>query len=525
VPSDSISQQVFRQPAIRPAEYPIDILWTFDDAKADKTVVASPTNPSRPTMRNAIRSTDGRNISTQEWNSIKASARLVIDELFGLPDRGEASSRKTKKYFRTHHSRAWQLALEKLERLQPLLSLCADHWKAEKLIQSKLHKSRGTAIDFSDDADGTSDSDGPMEPSEPTMPRKRLKPQARDPAVIKRAKTSSHIIAPSSTLSTPIATSNHTPSGQDPIDTTYISVEPTVEHLEGKYPFFSCLTLKNFQSDVFRSHEFASIPLAKELMNEMKRDKSVQHGPPSPDILAFIERIESANPNDPNLSVDDNNEGWGHAQFAFGNLKQTLTDWDSIGVDTACRLLAAAIKTCKVARHICHERNISATSYLSDAYLSNVVELLLDAKKKTAATVNNATAIATANTIASNTIDSASTTATISATATFASTAISTIATSLNLPTSADVDPLLLLHKSELQQLVNAAGTGTKTRATKSGAFFFFFFFCGTEQKIWAELIDIIKTFPAEKYPSQDTIDKIISQVWIWSNIKYIFID
>jgi hypothetical protein len=134
-------------------------------------------------------------------------------------------------------------------------------------------------------------------------------------------------------------------------------------------------------------NEFSSIPHSDDLLKALKRDKTVDCGPPSLDVIRFIERVESADPNDPNLSEDDTNAGWGHAQFS--GYSTIITDWKSIGIDTACRLLAAAIKTCQVARHICNERNITATNYLSDAYLTNVVELLWEAKKKASGGVSN----------------------------------------------------------------------------------------------------------------------------------------
>jgi hypothetical protein len=48
------------------------------------------------------------------------------------------------------------------------------------------------------------------------------------------------------------------------------------------------------------------------------------------------------------------------------------------GSSNACNLIAAALKTCKVARHLCFEHNITTTSYLSDIYLENVVSKLWD---------------------------------------------------------------------------------------------------------------------------------------------------
>jgi hypothetical protein len=100
---------------------------------------------------------------------------------------------------------------------------------------------------------------------------------------------------------------------------------------------------------------------------------------PSDDVLTFIARIEQANPDSPDISEDDTNESWGHYQYTASALTYTtvLASWDSIGnIDTACRLIAAAIKTCKIARYLCFARHISPTSYLSDIYLQNIVELL-----------------------------------------------------------------------------------------------------------------------------------------------------
>jgi hypothetical protein len=100
---------------------------------------------------------------------------------------------------------------------------------------------------------------------------------------------------------------------------------------------------------------------------------------PSDDVLTFIARIEQANHNSPDISEDDTNESWGHYQYTASALMHTtvLKSWDSVGnINTACRLIAAAIKTCKVARYLCFARHISPTSYLSNIYLQKIVELL-----------------------------------------------------------------------------------------------------------------------------------------------------
>jgi len=96
-------------------------------------------------------------------------------------------------------------------------------------------------------------------------------------------------------------------------------------------------------------------------------------------IKLFIEQIENADPNAEDLSIDDTNKGWGHCQFTASNLtfSSVLVSWDDLGgVGIACQLIVAVIKTCKVARHLCSKCSIKPTAYLSDIYLSQVIETL-----------------------------------------------------------------------------------------------------------------------------------------------------
>ena len=60
-----------------------------------------------------------------------------------------------------------------------------------------------------------------------------------------------------------------------------------------------------------------------------------------------------------------------------------------VGCTGACakaaveEMIAAAIKTSRVARHLCHSKQLKPTSFLSDIYLSNIVELLWELCKDT----------------------------------------------------------------------------------------------------------------------------------------------
>jgi hypothetical protein len=155
-----------------------------------------------------------------------------------------------------------------------------------------------------------------------------------------------------------------------------LSVENLLGDISDAPSFYFCADL--FLTATF-SQEFPLIPHAKELLKSMQSNMSFQSGGPLDDVITFLDRIENADPHSPDISDDDKNESWGHYQFTAATLTCTsmLISWDSIGnVSMACRLLAAAIKTCKVARHLCFSYNISPASYLSDVYLSSVVELL-----------------------------------------------------------------------------------------------------------------------------------------------------
>jgi len=85
-PSNSISQQPSGaaspldgshvhsiQPALHPSQYPVKVLWSLQDYQDDPDVNMPDSNKSCSPMDKAICHTDGRMISTEEWNAIKAS--------------------------------------------------------------------------------------------------------------------------------------------------------------------------------------------------------------------------------------------------------------------------------------------------------------------------------------------------------------------------------------------------------------------------------------------------------------------
>ena len=122
------------------------------------------------------------------------------------------------------------------------------------------------------------------------------------------------------------------------------------------------------------------IPFATNLFNAMEAQPNLEVGPASDNVIKFLSRLDNADPNSTEYSEEDLGACWGHRQFTSGNLtcSSVLTSWREVGsVEMACKLIAAAIKTCKVARHISIHRGMDTELYyLSDAYLENMIERL-----------------------------------------------------------------------------------------------------------------------------------------------------
>jgi hypothetical protein len=107
----------------------------------------------------------------------------------------------------------------------------------------------------------------------------------------------------------------------------------------------------------------------------MKQNSSFQVGAPSDGVVAFLEHAEHADPNSPDISADDNDTNWGH--YHLSGWAPLFASWHHIGsAGIACRLMATTIKTCKIAQYLCFVKQINASTFLSDAYLENVIDLL-----------------------------------------------------------------------------------------------------------------------------------------------------
>jgi hypothetical protein len=95
-------------------------------------------NPSRPAMDRAIRNEDGTEIEKAEWKNILETARIVVNKALlplPIPSSLPPSTTRTRSLYRDHYLHKWEEAIEELEQLQPLLALCANHWKADHTLR------------------------------------------------------------------------------------------------------------------------------------------------------------------------------------------------------------------------------------------------------------------------------------------------------------------------------------------------------------------------------------------------------
>ena len=101
---------------------------------------------------------------------------------------------------------------------------------------------------------------------------------------------------------------------------------------------------------------------------------SFQQGEPSPNALALLERLQSTDPNSPDINKDNTGLSWGHYQFTAGglNLLSSLITWKDVGsVAIALNFVTAALKICQEARLIC-EKTSMVGGFISDVFLEKL---------------------------------------------------------------------------------------------------------------------------------------------------------
>ncbi|KAF8234116.1 hypothetical protein L208DRAFT_1551537, partial [Tricholoma matsutake] len=117
-------------------------------------------NWSWPPISRCICHPDGSLATEAEWRNIKTLVQLICHGLRQLPRPQDSCLKsqgnnivKSKMYFRTYHAAAWMEAIQKLEKMQPLVALCAPNWKAKHVLNNTLLAAHDSiANDSSDDA-------------------------------------------------------------------------------------------------------------------------------------------------------------------------------------------------------------------------------------------------------------------------------------------------------------------------------------------------------------------------------------
>ncbi|KAF8333782.1 hypothetical protein F5887DRAFT_893081 [Amanita rubescens] len=361
VPPDSFTQ--FGNSSERPNGFPPEILWTFADCKADMTVGTTKDNASRPNMRMAIRSENGKIIKQGVYELIRSSAQMIATSmLLPLLPRIMPKGFRIVHHFQINNSQVWTNAILLLEKQHPLVALCAEHWKAKYTLQSVL-RNKKEGLDDAGGEDGEYDAEQPPKRSRVQSPQSPDLSQATAPA--DRA------------TPTPPRDEDAHPSrgvGDEPFDISYIKVNAAPDNL-----------LYHIKT------KFSSLESGIDLLNSMQLAPSFGSGSPSDGFLHFLQVIETADPNSGAFEEDDLGQNWGHAQFS-GQWRDVLTKWDDVGSPPmACRLLAAVLKTTQVARVLCRkeemalsEKGLQPLTYLCDSYFELLTERLwmlwMDAK-------------------------------------------------------------------------------------------------------------------------------------------------
>jgi hypothetical protein len=126
-------------------------------------------------MEKAVRHEDGTLINVGEWRAIKANARAIAShDLLPLPlpcDTPFSTKKKTKTFFTKYYLKHWTDAVLKLEEQEPLLALCAAHWKAEHILNIILTGSSESNPQASTRREDVSDLDDPAVPHPPHLRR------------------------------------------------------------------------------------------------------------------------------------------------------------------------------------------------------------------------------------------------------------------------------------------------------------------------------------------------------------------
>ncbi|KAF8881061.1 hypothetical protein CPB84DRAFT_1792155 [Gymnopilus junonius] len=375
-PSDSMSHL---------ARTPTLVLWNYSDLKNDPDIVLNPSNPNCPPMQAVICKEDGQ---------------LIDSVLRNRP--------KTMKFFKDTFRDAWNKVVRVYEAEQPLLALCSNNWKAEHMLSNILEqvkggkkgsarlkgKSKAQDSSIADDLDADSEmlvpgSEEDVQESHTGGKCAQTGSSADQLATLPPKKPKSNKPSDGAMVPGPSAQSTNPPVSMAMVNSLLHLNREVATSSSAEKPSSGGIDVDFIivGMSCTLSREFPQLQIVQDLLNSMKACPNFRPCETSADMTTFLERIEKADPNDTTINEDNKGVSWGHYQFTAGSMtcSSVMKSWYIGSTTTACKLIAAAICTCKVARYVCEKLQVTTASYISDTYLERVIETLWDLWKQAGA--------------------------------------------------------------------------------------------------------------------------------------------
>ena len=118
----------------QPLQYPPTVLWTFEDCKTDPSIDFTAANKARVALHKIIWHPNGTMITNLAVKAITSRARPIVNKILAQVPSHIQHKKIGKVYFWTTYPTEWDAGCQELESTQPLLKLCAGHWKAEFVL-------------------------------------------------------------------------------------------------------------------------------------------------------------------------------------------------------------------------------------------------------------------------------------------------------------------------------------------------------------------------------------------------------
>ncbi|KAI0037567.1 hypothetical protein FA95DRAFT_1614085, partial [Auriscalpium vulgare] len=333
-------------------------------------------------MRSYVRNANGTTVDDITYRNICNSARVVkLDLLAILPDNKKNKARSIT-YYRSFHHHEWREATHKVEGLQPVLALCRLHWKAEQMLANSMKAVKKDDDELAGKNEVSDDTTPPPGNSLPQPPSKStsnsLSVPHKDDEISKKRKKDS-----TSTPICPQIKKRARAATISPLRFPSAAPEADIQApVSDPHPVLqAALFLKDLPSDAGSPKviDVDFIVVNSSVDNFIPKENFPGINPDA-DVIAFLGLLETTDPNAADLDADNADAAtWGHKQFTGSFTCSDIKLWGQIGnVSTTCRLIAAAVCTCKVARHLCFERKSQATAYLSDDYLEKLIDKIYE---------------------------------------------------------------------------------------------------------------------------------------------------